>query len=169
MITARKIALALGLAAVLAGGTGAGVAAAAPAARTAPAAATAIIDGDGADLPIIDDGHGNPVSVVFQDSTIFTRVNEGASFELRSASSGLCLTNNMGQGNLVYMESCNPNSVATLWTTTPTHLIVSVQLTQDGITGNMTATAIGGCMTAGGVKDEGGHPLGCANQWTVPS
>jgi hypothetical protein len=133
-----------------------------------PAAATAIIDGDGADLPIIDNGHGNPVSVVFDASTIFTRVSEGSSFELRS-SSGLCLTNNMGQGNLVYMESCNPNSIATLWTTTPTHLIVSLQLEQDGITGNMTATAIGGCMTAGGVKDEGGHPLGCANQWTVPS
>lgn len=140
----------------------------AQAAAHSPAAASAIIDGNGVDLPVVDNGHGNPVSVVFSASTIFTRVPEGASFELRS-SSGLCLTNNMGQGNLAYMESCNPNSVATLWTTTPTHLVVSVQLTQDGITGNMTATSVGGCMSAGGVRDEGGHPLGCANQWTLPS
>lgn len=137
-----------------------------------PASPQRIVTGDGTFLPILDEGHGLPVvTTSASGGTVFTRHLDslGTAFELENAADSLCLTNNSGQINAVYMESCNMSSVATLWTTTPTHLLQSVQVVQGGATGNMTDVNTNCSLTGEPFRDVGGLPLSCRNQFTVPS
>lgn len=136
------------------------------AASAAPNAARTIEDGNGTVLSIQDNGHDFPVQTSSVGNT-FQRIAVGSHFELKDLD-GLCLTNNSGHENSVYMESCS-GSIATQWSyNATTHVLASVQVVNSGHTGNLTAEA-DMCTSASFVGDEGGLPLECQDQWLIPS
>jgi ABC-type transport system substrate-binding protein len=154
---------------------GAGVATAAPAHPAAPASpATAwhylraaqpatsagIIDGSGADLPILSEGHGEPVETSTGE-TFFTNVSYDGDIQYQQDGTTNCLTNNAGTA---YMEGCASHSAATLWT-------YSGGLVRSVLSGYvLTAADMTSCTNAvgDGVWVVGGSWPSCAQHWSVP-
>lgn len=115
----------------------------------AAAVARPLIDGGGNDLSILTAKHNEPVDMADVGSgSMFTKVTVGSHFELMD-SNGLCLTVNTSEGNEVYAESCS-KAPSTLWfdqAESGGNLINSVLLSNEGITGHLTADHSFSCTT----------------------
>ena len=137
----------------------------------AAAAGHLLTDGGGADLSILTAPHNNLVDMTSlgQGST-FTKVAiSGGEFELE-ASNGLCLTVNDSAGDAIYSESCS-GATSTLWVDQAEsggNLINSVLLSNEGITGHLTADPDVSCTTTRAVLfAQGGLPAGnCHQKWS---
>jgi len=134
----------------------------------APAAAHPLTDGGGIDLSILMTAHNQLVDMRDMGSgSAFTKVAVGADFELMA--DGLCLTVNASQGNAISAESCSGAS-STLWfdqAESGGNLINSVLLSNEGITGHLTANPKVSCITIGAVLfAQGGLAAGnCHQEW----
>lgn len=133
------------------------------------AADTRIIDGNGADLPILIGSHNTIATMAAQNSgSNFTKVADGGDFELEG-SNGQCLTVNAAQNNEIYSESCSEAS-STLWFSQAGGLYTSVLLNNEGITGHLTSNTLLGCLAQGtNLFAQGGVAAGnCHIVWNGP-
>ena len=135
----------------------------------AAAAGHALTDGGGTDLSILMTAHNQFVDMqdVGSGST-FTKVSVGGGeFELMAA--GLCLTVNTSDGDAVSAESCSGAS-STLWfdqAESGGNLINSLLLSNEGITGHLTADPSLSCTTIRAILfAQGGLAAGnCHQEW----
>lgn len=119
-----------------------------------------IVDGSGADLPILSEGHGEPVETSTGE-TEFTQVNYNGYIQYQQAGTTNCLTNN---ASTAYMEGCASHSTATLWT-------FSGGLIRSVLSGYvLTAADMTSCTDAvgDGVWVVGGSWPSCAQHWSAP-
>ncbi len=136
----------------------------------AAAAAHPLTDGGGVDLSILMTAHNQLVDMRdIGSGSAFTKVAVGADFELMA--DGLCLTVNAADGDAISSESCSGAS-STLWFDQAEsgggNLITSVLLSNEGITGHLTANPNVSCITVGAVLfAQGGlHAGDCHQRWS---
>jgi hypothetical protein len=143
--------------------TAAPAVAASPARHAIAATGTVLRDGDGADLGIENDVHGEVVTT--GGSEAFLEVDPtGSYFELEGQTNALCLTVDTSDSDIVLWEGCG-GATSTLWTR-------SGELYKSDVTGEpLIAAPFGTCEAGvyGGLSSRGGQPAECSNEWNTVS